>query len=471
MSIKINTQFGANIVSQALNEKTEMIFGANGVIEGMAVKEDSSAQTKTLIIEKGYAIINGAIIYNSEPFTMILDETVNSSHAWQIMLEYKHKEQILRFLRVVPESYTLKTNDIKVSQITQERLKNMAVICEKATGNKGSMDIVIPKKLSTIKKLMADMDKIVSTTDLATQDKDGLMSAEDKKKLDGIEEGANKYIHPKTHPASIITQTNSMSFVSDAEKVSWNNKINTFDYIVNGIDTGTISGTDTNDISLVSKSGKYLVYSDGYNWSGCPKPNKYFICDVECCNYNNVTSKVIRAYDTESTAAYIKYKVGNVSTSWITIYDSLTNKHNHGDIYFSQSEFADLTKLDATWKPGVVYDNVFKLPLGLMLQWGDTGNWVNEVKNGKGYYRRKINFHTPFTKTCQVFLRTSPQPGKLETGGNGGYWNFDWPIILDKTLSGFTALICGNEGCYFEHDEGYEGYGIGMGTPWLAIGI
>ena len=114
MSIKINTQFGANIVSQALNEKTDMIFGANGVIEGMAVKEDSSAQTKTLIIEKGYAIINGAIIYNSEPFTMILDETVNSSHAWQIMLEYKHKEQILRFLRVVPESYTLKTNDIKV---------------------------------------------------------------------------------------------------------------------------------------------------------------------------------------------------------------------------------------------------------------------------------------------------------------------------------------------------------------------
>lgn len=39
----------------------------------------------------------------------------------------------------------------------------------------------------------------------ATQSASGLMSAADKTKLAGIDEGANNYIHPDTHPADIIT--------------------------------------------------------------------------------------------------------------------------------------------------------------------------------------------------------------------------------------------------------------------------
>ena len=50
----------------------------------------------------------------------------------------------------------------------------------------------------------------------------GLMSASDKKKLDGIAEGANKYTHPSTHPASIITQDATHRFVSDEEIDTWN---------------------------------------------------------------------------------------------------------------------------------------------------------------------------------------------------------------------------------------------------------
>ena len=48
---------------------------------------------------------------------------------------------------------------------------------------------------------------------------------EEKNKLANIEAEANKYEHPSTHSASMITETSSKRFVSDTEKQNWNNKI------------------------------------------------------------------------------------------------------------------------------------------------------------------------------------------------------------------------------------------------------
>ena len=53
---------------------------------------------------------------------------------------------------------------------------------------------------------------------------DGLMSKEDKAKLDAIEAQANKYVHPTTHAASMITQDATHRFVSDTEKATWADK-------------------------------------------------------------------------------------------------------------------------------------------------------------------------------------------------------------------------------------------------------
>ncbi len=58
----------------------------------------------------------------------------------------------------------------------------------------------------------------------ATQSAMGLMSAADKKKLDGITAGANNYTHPASHPASMIAQDTTHRFVTDAEKAEWNGK-------------------------------------------------------------------------------------------------------------------------------------------------------------------------------------------------------------------------------------------------------
>ena len=56
------------------------------------------------------------------------------------------------------------------------------------------------------------------TTSVVDSTKSGLMSPEMFKKLNGIEEGANKYVHPNTHSADMIIETNEKQFISKEEK-------------------------------------------------------------------------------------------------------------------------------------------------------------------------------------------------------------------------------------------------------------
>lgn len=64
-----------------------------------------------------------------------------------------------------------------------------------------------------------------ANTSVATTSVNGLMSSTDKTKLDGIATGANKYVHPSNHPASIITQDSSHRFISDQTLSNINNGI------------------------------------------------------------------------------------------------------------------------------------------------------------------------------------------------------------------------------------------------------
>ena len=59
----------------------------------------------------------------------------------------------------------------------------------------------------------------------ATKSANGLMSAADKMKLDGIAAGANAYTHPSSHPASIIAQDATHRFVTDSEKAAWDKAV------------------------------------------------------------------------------------------------------------------------------------------------------------------------------------------------------------------------------------------------------
>ena len=63
-----------------------------------------------------------------------------------------------------------------------------------------------------------------ASTSVVTTTSNGLMIASDKSKLDGIATGANNYVHPTSHPASIIVEDSTHRFVTDIEKNVWNSK-------------------------------------------------------------------------------------------------------------------------------------------------------------------------------------------------------------------------------------------------------
>ena len=62
---------------------------------------------------------------------------------------------------------------------------------------------------------------------IVTQTAKGLMSPEMLQKLNGIASGANNYVHPATHPATMITQDATHRFTTDTEKNTWNGKAST----------------------------------------------------------------------------------------------------------------------------------------------------------------------------------------------------------------------------------------------------
>ena len=89
----------------------------------------------------------------------------------------------------------------------------------------------------------------------STQTVDGLMSAVDKKKLDNISANANNYVHPSTHPATMITEDTTHKFVSDAEKTKWNDKYTKVE----------TKSEITKEIDKIEIGGRNLIEQTNYN--------------------------------------------------------------------------------------------------------------------------------------------------------------------------------------------------------------
>lgn len=92
-----------------------------------------------------------------------------------------------------------------------------------------------------------------ASTAVVTQSANGLMSAADKKKLDGVAAGANNYQHPATHPASVIVQDSTHRFVSDAEKTTWNGKASTA--VATRSANGLMSAADKKKLDVIPTQG------------------------------------------------------------------------------------------------------------------------------------------------------------------------------------------------------------------------
>ena len=85
-----------------------------------------------------------------------------------------------------------------------------------------SNDKLLKQWHDTLQNVVNEQDWRVVTDSIK-----GYMTPELKKKLDGIATGANNYVHPANHPATMITQDATHRFVTDTEKNTWNAKAST----------------------------------------------------------------------------------------------------------------------------------------------------------------------------------------------------------------------------------------------------
>lgn len=111
-------------------------------------------------------------------------------------------------------------------------------------------------------KLSGKVDKItgkgLSTEDFTT----ALLN-----KLNGIASGANAYVHPSSHPATMIVEDATHRFATDTEKSSWNSRTKKYSVTIGNGSLTTIPVThnlNTTDITITIKevASNNIVYTD-----------------------------------------------------------------------------------------------------------------------------------------------------------------------------------------------------------------
>ena len=133
-----------------------------------------------------------------------------------------------------------------------------------------------------------------ASTAVANQESDGLMSAEDKKKLDSIAYNANNYVHPNNE---------GIRHVTDAEKDYWNSKA----------DKDLVTNSENGLMAAVDK-----VKLDGIE----PNANNYVHLDGP--NFRHVTDEQIKLWDSKSQISLVTHdKDGLMSAADKNKLDSL----------------------------------------------------------------------------------------------------------------------------------------------------
>ena len=144
-----------------------------------------------------------------------------------------------------------------------------------------------------------------ASTVIATQTANGLMSKEDKSKLDGIAENANNYVHPSTHPATMIVEDTTHRFSTDSEKATWNAKATTATVTVKS--NGLMSADDKNKLDGIEENANNYVHPND--------ANTRHVSDTEKAMWN---AKATTATATQTTNGLMSYsdkaKLDNISS-------------------------------------------------------------------------------------------------------------------------------------------------------------
>lgn len=127
---------------------------------------------------------------------------------------------------------------------------------------------------------------------LVTYQFNGLMSKEDKYKLDSIEDGATNFELPNELDPQIIKQNETHRFVTDREKTDWSNKANR-NLASDSLD-GLMSRYDKIKLNTIEVNANYYLHPEFHPPTIIKQdPNNRFVTDDQIATWNSKAKGVL----------------------------------------------------------------------------------------------------------------------------------------------------------------------------------
>lgn len=256
-------------------------------------------------------------------------------------------------------------------------------------------DINKPISVSQQAALDSKVDKVTGK-ELSSND----FTDEEKTKLAGIAVGANKYIHPATHSATMITQDSTHRFVSDAEKSIWNdkytqneidNKLSTLETNIDwkeSVDTYTdIATTYPNPMdgwTVNVKDTNYTYRYDGTNWTAISANS----IPKATSSVDGLLSKEdkVKIDDTNAKKHTHSNKsiLDGITSALISAWDSAVT-HSKATHARTDATKTEKSTINGNVKINGVETQVYKLPSNVTF--GD-GSGATILQNGSNYQQK-----------------------------------------------------------------------------------